>query len=246
MCGTFGDAVVVDRDVAAVVDLDAGGVEARARRCWGSSRWRAGRGCPGPRGRRRSAPRRRRRRSRSMPVGPGALEQAHAAARGSSSSRAAATSGSFWGSTCWRLTMSVTSQPKRREHVHELDAGDARADDDQVLGQLGRRVGVAGGEHPLAVDVRPVGDAGPAAGGDAGWRRPRARSTPVGGLDDDLVRALEPGRCPGACARPGCSSRSTTEALEPGLDRRRCGAAGASKSSWAVAVGRGPCPRRGG
>ena len=31
-----------------------------------------------------------------------------------SSSRAAATSGSFDGSTCWRLTMRVTSQPNDR------------------------------------------------------------------------------------------------------------------------------------
>ena len=52
--------------------------------------------------------------------------------------------------------------------MDELDAGDARADDDEVLGQLGRRVRVAGGEDALAVDGRPVGDAGPAAGGRAG------------------------------------------------------------------------------
>ncbi len=31
--------------------------------------------------------------------------------RSSSASSAAATSGSFWGSTCWRETMSVTSLP---------------------------------------------------------------------------------------------------------------------------------------
>ena len=31
--------------------------------------------------------------------------------RSSCSSRAAATSGSFWGSTCWRLTISVTLAP---------------------------------------------------------------------------------------------------------------------------------------
>ena len=42
--------------------------------------------------------------------GPRALEEADARAR-KSSSRAAATSASFWGSTCWRLTIRVTSQP---------------------------------------------------------------------------------------------------------------------------------------
>ena len=48
----------------------------------------------------------------------------------------------------------------------ELHAGDARPDHDRVLGDLRRRVGVAGGEHPLAVDGDEVGDAGPGAGAD--------------------------------------------------------------------------------
>jgi hypothetical protein len=54
---------------------------------------------------------------------------------------------------------------ERLEHVDELHTGDARADDHQVSGQLRRGVGMTGGEHPDAVDRRPVGDAGAAAGG---------------------------------------------------------------------------------
>ena len=53
---------------------------------------------------------------------------------------------------------------ERAEHVGELDAGDARADDAEVLGDLGRRVRLAGREDALAVDRRPVGDAGPRPG----------------------------------------------------------------------------------
>src|SRR5690606_17590915 len=83
---------------------------------------------------------------------------------------------------------------QRREHVDELDAGDPGADDDEVLRQLAGRVGVAGGEDPRAVGRRPVGDAGPAAGGDEdGVGLDLAHA--LGGLDHDLVRPLQP---PGA------------------------------------------------
>ena len=80
--------------------------------------------------------------------------------------------------------------------MHELHAGDAGADHDEVLGQLGRRVGVAGGEHPVAVDRRPVGDARPAAGATAAMTSASSSLDAVGGLDHDLVRARSGGRCP--------------------------------------------------
>ena len=54
---------------------------------------------------------------------------------------------------------------ERQEHVHELDARDARTDHDEVLGDLLGRVGVAGGEDPVAVGMSELGDAGAAAGG---------------------------------------------------------------------------------
>jgi hypothetical protein len=75
--------------------------------------------------------------------------------------------------------------------VGELHAGHARADDDQVAGDLGRRVGLTGGEHPLAVDLGPVGDARPGAGGEEdGVGLDLLHS--VGGLGDDFVGALQP------------------------------------------------------
>ena len=55
-------------------------------------------------------------------------------------------------------------RPERAEHVRELDAGDARPDDAQVLRDLGRRVGLASGEDALTVDHGPVRDARAGAG----------------------------------------------------------------------------------
>ena len=46
--------------------------------------------------------------------------------------------------------------PESPEHVHELHAGHARADDDEVLGHLGRRIGLAGDHDAPAVDLGPV------------------------------------------------------------------------------------------
>ena len=48
---------------------------------------------------------------------------------------------------------------ERAEHVRELDPGDPRADDHEVVGYLRRRVRLSGREHTLAVDRHPVGDA---------------------------------------------------------------------------------------
>ena len=114
-------------------------------------------------GRRRSAPRHRRR-PWSMPTARAPL-RSRTPRRSSSSSRAAATSESFWGSTCWRDTIRVTSLPSELNMWTNSTPGDARADDDEVLGPDRRRVGVARGQHPLAVDLGPVGDPRPAAGG---------------------------------------------------------------------------------
>jgi hypothetical protein len=75
--------------------------------------------------------------------------------------------------------------------VDELHAGHARADDDEVLGQLARRVGLPGGEHAVAVGLGPIGDPGPAAGRDEdGVRLELVHAAHV--LDDHGVRALEP------------------------------------------------------
>ena len=57
-------------------------------------------------------------------------------------------------------------RPDRAEHVDELDPGHPRAHHDQVLGELGGRVGLAGGQDPVAVGDGPVGYPGAAAGRD--------------------------------------------------------------------------------
>ena len=53
---------------------------------------------------------------------------------------------------------------QRGEHVHELDTGHPGAHHHKVFGQLCGRVSIAGGQDPLAVDGRPLGDARAAAG----------------------------------------------------------------------------------
>ena len=80
---------------------------------------------------------------------------------------------------------------ERVEHVRELDARDTRPDDHDVLRQLGRRVRLAGREHPLAVDRRELGDPGSRARGDDDEVGVELLDA-AGGLDHDLVRALEP------------------------------------------------------
>ena len=96
------------------------------------------------------------------------------------------------------------------EHVRELDAGDAGADHDDVLRQLGRRVRLAGGEHPLAVDGRELGNPGARPGGDhdeVGFEL----LDPVGGLDHDLVRALS--RPVPRSSRTFCDSSSSHDGV---------------------------------
>src|SRR5205085_6629535 len=91
----------------------------------------------------------------------------------------------------------------------ELDAGDAGTDHDQVLGNLGRRIGLAGGEDALAVGLGPVGDAGAAAGGHEDGVGLQLLDALVG-LDDYLVGALE---------APGAQHHAHALALEEVDDR---------------------------
>ena len=77
------------------------------------------------------------------------------------------------------------------EHVRELDSRDPRADHHYVLGQLGRRVRLAGGEHPLPVHRCELGNPGARPRGDhdeVGFELLDA----AGGLDHHFVRPLEP------------------------------------------------------
>ena len=110
-------------------------------------------------------------------------------------------------------------RPERVEEVRELHAGDAGADHDRVLGDLGRRIGVAGGEDPLAVDGDEVGYPGP---------RPGADHHEVGG---DLLEPARRSRPRSSCGslkravplitRTCCDSRPGEErAVQPVLDRR--------------------------
>ena len=75
MWADVGLAVMVDRDVAAGVDLDPGRLQARDRRCSESIRRPAGRGSPAPPGRRHRDGHHAVARFDSY--GPGSLEQTH-------------------------------------------------------------------------------------------------------------------------------------------------------------------------
>ena len=57
---------------------------------------------------------------------------------------------------------------ERGEHVHELDAGDTRADDGDAARELLGRVAVACRQDAITVGFAPVRDARPRAGGDQG------------------------------------------------------------------------------
>ena len=165
-----------------------------------------------------AAHRPRRRRRPVDALGPRPLEQADAPRRGSPPRGRPPPPGPSVGSTCWRLTMSVTCEPERREHVHELDAGDARADHHEVLGQLGRRVGVAASSAPARRRARPTRGCGAGSRCDSSTAsavelgdRPRpCRPRPRGGPSA--------GPCPAAMRTPWLSSRSAHRRLEAVLD----------------------------
>ena len=55
---------------------------------------------------------------------------------------------------------------ERAEHVDELDTGHPGADDDDMLGDRPRRVGLASDQDPVTVDLGPVGKPRRRAGGD--------------------------------------------------------------------------------
>ena len=78
---------------------------------------------------------------------------------------------------------------ERAEHVGELHPGHTGPHHHEVLGQLRRRIGLSGGEDPLAVDLGPLGDSRTAAG-----RQEHGVAVelyqPVIGVHHDLVRAL--------------------------------------------------------
>ena len=85
----------------------------------------------------------RRRRCASIADGPGALQQRDAATE-----EVLLEGGGHLGVLAGQHLLAAHEQrhlgAERREHVDELDAGHARADDDQVLGQSGRRVALRG------------------------------------------------------------------------------------------------------
>ncbi len=169
-------AVPVPGNVTVVVDLDARGLapESFAVRHRADAKQRVRR--------RRRRDRRRTRRSTLSSSRPIAVARApfsnFTPRRRNSSSRTAATSGSLYGRTCWRDTIKRDPRAERAEHVRELDAGHTGSDDDEVVGDLGRRIRLAGREDALAVDRRPVGKARAAIRSTGGSRRPRAPRYP--------------------------------------------------------------------
>ena len=154
MCVLVRDAVVVDRDVAPLVESRRRLPRARAGRCWGPSRSPARHGSTARSDRRRiGRSRRPSSSSRSIDSARAPLSSLTPRWRKSSSSTPA-TSGSLPGSTCWRLTTRVTCGAERREHVDELDAGDTRADHRDALREHLGRVAIAGRQDPVAVGRR--------------------------------------------------------------------------------------------
>ena len=118
----------------------------------------------------------RRRPSRSIDVARAPFSRLTPRFRKSSSSTAA-TSGSLLGSTCWRLTTSVTLAPNDENMWTNSTPVTPEPTTVMLSGKILRRVAVAGGEDALAVGLAPVGDARPRAGGDEDRRRRAIGST---------------------------------------------------------------------
>ena len=113
------------------------------------------------------------------------------------------------GRTRSRLDTSVTCEPIGEVGVGELRAGDAGADDDEVLGQLGQVVELAPVEDALAVGLGALDDARARARWRAARRRPRPSSVAVvGDVDLDDVRP--------AAGRPSRARRVHALALRAG------------------------------
>ena len=161
------DTVVVDRDVPAVVDRHPGSVEVEPVRVGhGTDRQH------GVRGAHDTAvvtahdddvvlvvsfDRRR----------PGALEQPHTAAQ-----KVRFEDGGDLGILRRQHLLARHHErdlgAERREHVHELDPGDARADDRDATRELLGRVAVAGREDAITIGFAPLRNARPRTGGDEG------------------------------------------------------------------------------
>ena len=112
---------------------------------------------------------------------PGRPSAASRRAGGSRPRATAATSGSFCGSTCWRLTTSVTFEPNDRNMWTNSTPVTPEPMTTRCSGSSSGRVGVAGGQDRGRRRAREVGDAGPAARSTRGWSRPRSlprRPTP--------------------------------------------------------------------
>ena len=190
--GDVGAAVVVDGHVAALVGVHAGGLQAELLAVGDRADGQQGVGAPG-----------------GAPVvaaddhlvavavdahGPRPLEQADASAQ-----QLVLEGGGDLGVLLGQDLLAGHDErdlaAERGEHVHELDAGDARADDHEVLGPGGRGVGLAGRQHAVAVDGGPVGQAGTAAGGEEHGVGLDLDGT-VGGVGHDGVRAGETARAP--------------------------------------------------
>ena len=159
---------------------------------------------------RRRTPCRRRGRSRS-PARPSAASRR--AARNSSSSTAA-TSGSFVGSTCWRDTTSVTCEPSALNMCVNSTPVTPEPITHEVLGDLRRRVRLAGREDALAVDRRPVGDARARPGREHDRSRRRAPRCPSSVSATTVVRAREPAGARGSGARPATRAGSRTDVAQ--------------------------------
>ena len=126
----------VDHDVPGRRQLAPRPPPGRCRRCSGWRRPPSGSASRPPRGRRRAGrPPRRPRRSAAIARAP-LRTVMPLSSKTCWITRAA--SSSWPGSTWWREETSVTCTPSALVGAGELGAGDARADDDQVLGHLGR------------------------------------------------------------------------------------------------------------
>ena len=75
--------------------------------------------------------------------------------------------------------------------MDELDPRHPRADHDQVLGHLGRRIGLPGDQDPPAIHLRPVRHARAAAGRQQHGVGVQLQDPSLGRLDDHLAGALE-------------------------------------------------------
>lgn len=153
---------------------------------WGWSRWRAARGTCGPPARRRSA-RPPRRRSPSMPSARSPLSRRTPLDEGVPEHRRDL--GVLLGQHLLAAHDQRDLRSERREHVHELHAGDARAHHHEVLARKGRR-------H----DESHARRSGPSrgCGGGSRWTgrscRPRPPRSRPGAGDLDLVGPHEPAR----------------------------------------------------